>query len=434
MPTILSLPSTVQKFERDDKIVFINPDIPSWLVTNKNGELLISLCNGSTSVEDIVDVFSESQGEEYRKEVEDFFHLAIASRIFELPVKGAVPIEVERQHLNLVQLSISEACNLNCKYCYATDRMEHGKKMSLDDYKNVVDDIVSHFGQVSFSITGGEPLMNSDCFLIAAHIKSKGCIADLLTNATMLNEGNIQKVKDNFARVTVSMDGSTKRLHEKFRGPGTYDRTLKAISLLQDYQIPYMLSMTVNKLNISDVENMAQKYRGSLNFAPLFPAGNAKKGKEDITITGKQYYQALKLASGVNPLGYCEPTLDEALICRRCKCAIGGAELSISASGDVYPCQLLHYPEFLIGNIHECKVSEMVSNSPVIEKCARMTVDNIEGCSTCAIKYICGGACRARAFHEGGDIMSSSPFCEYEKEAFIDGIIEIYCKNALTRF
>lgn len=95
MPTILSLPSTVQKFERDDKIVFINPDIPSWLVTNKNGELLISLCNGSTSVEDIVDVFSESQGEEYRKEVEEFFHLAIASRIFELPVKGAVPIEVE---------------------------------------------------------------------------------------------------------------------------------------------------------------------------------------------------------------------------------------------------------------------------------------------------------------------------------------------------
>ena len=61
-----------------------------------------------------------------------------------------------------------------------------------------------------------------------------------------------------------------------------------------------------------------------------------------------------------------------------------------------------------------------------------MTVDNIEGCSTCAIKYICGGACRARSFHEGGDIMSSSPFCEYEKEAFIDGIIEIYSKNALS--
>lgn len=432
MPTILTLPSAVQKFERKDKVVFINPDIPSWLVTNKNGEFLISLCNGSASVEDIVDAFSESQGEEYRKEIENFYHQAIASRIFELPAKGTVPMTEERQPLSLVQLSISEVCNLNCKYCYATDRREHGKNMSFDDYKSVVDDIVSHFGLVSFSITGGEPLMNSDCFRIAAYIKSKGCVADLLTNATMLDESNIQEVKNYFARVTVSLDGSTQKLHETFRGPGTYDRTLHAISLLQDNQVPYMLSMTVNKLNISDVENMAQKYKGSLNFAPLFPAGNAKKGKEDISITGKQYYQALKLASGVNPLGYCESTLDEALICRRCKCAIGGAELSISASGDVYPCQLLHYPDFLIGNIHERKVSEMISDSPVIEQCARMTVDNIKGCSTCAIKYICGGACRARSFHEGGDIMSTSPFCEYEKEAFIDGIIEIYSKNALS--
>ncbi len=383
-------------------------------------------------MEDIVDAFAESLGENYRKDAEGFFNEAIASRIFESPTEGSIPVKDERQQLSLVQLSISEVCNLNCKYCYATDRREHNKPMTLDDYKAVVDDIVSHFGQVSFSITGGEPLMNQDCFLIAAYIKSKGCDADLLTNATLLDESNIQKVKEYFTRVTVSLDGSTKNLHETFRGPHTYDRTQHAISLLRDYQIPYMLSMTVNKLNISDVENMAQKYKGSLNFAPLFPAGNAKNDKDDISITGKQYYQALKQASGVNPLGYCESTLDEALICRRCKCAIGGAELSISASGDVYPCQLLHYPEFLIGNIHERKVSEMVSSSPVIERCAKMTVDNIEGCSTCAIKYICGGACRARSFHEGGDIMSSSPFCEYEKEAFIDGIIEIYSKNALS--
>ena len=432
MPTLLTLPSAVQRFVRKDKIVFINPIIPSWLVTNKNGEFLISLCDGSTCVEDIVDAFSESQGEGYRKKVEEFFRQAIASRIFEKPAKGAVPIKEERQQLSLVQLSISEVCNLNCKYCYATDRREHYKQMSLDDYKSVVDDIVSHFGNVSFTITGGEPLMNSECFQIASYIKSKGCIADLLTNATMLDESNIQEVKDNFARVTVSLDGSTKELHETFRGPNTYDRTQHAISLLRDYQVPCMLSMTVNKLNISDVENMARKYKGSLNYAPLFPAGNANKGKEDISITGKQYYQALKQADGINPLGYCESTLDEALLCRRCKCAIGGAELSISASGDVYPCQLLHYPEFLIGNIHESKVSEMVSNSPIIEKCAKMTVDNFRGCSTCAIKYICGGACRARAFHECGDIMSTSHFCEYEKEAFIDGIIEIYSKNVLN--
>ena len=405
MPTILSLPSTVQKFERQDKIVFINPDIPSWLVTNKNGEFLISLCDGTNSVEDIEDAFIESQGEAYRRDVEEFFHQAISSKLFELPPIGHLPIKKERQELSLVQLSISDVCNLNCKFCYATDRKENNHLLTFDDYQEVVDDIVSHFGRISFSITGGEPLMNRDCFNIAAYIQRKGCSADLLTNATMLDESNIQMIKDHFDRVTISMDGSTKMLHETFRGPNTYDRTQHAISLLQEYQIPYMLSMTVNKLNISDVENMARKYQEKLNFAPLFPAGNANKIGEDISITGKEYYQALRQASGVNPLGYCESTLDASMRCRRCKCAIGGSALSISASGDVYPCQLLHYPEFLIGNVHECKVSEMIFQSPVIEQCSKMTVDNIAGCSTCAIKYICGGACRARSYHVDKSIL-----------------------------
>ena len=147
-------------------------------------------------MEDIVDAFAESLGENYRKDAEGFFNEAIASRIFESPTEGSIPVKEEHQQLSLVQLSISEVCNLNCKYCYATDRKEHNKPMTLDDYKAVVDDIVSHFGQVSFSITGGEPLMNQDCFLIAAYIKSKGCDADLLTNATLLDESNIQKVKE----------------------------------------------------------------------------------------------------------------------------------------------------------------------------------------------------------------------------------------------
>ena len=44
---------------------------------------------------------------------------------------------------------------------------------------------------------------------------------------------------------------------------------------------------------------------------------------------------------------------------------------------------------------------------------------------------ICGGACRARAYHEKGDIMVSGEFCEYEKEAFINGIFNLYSKNVL---
>ena len=50
------------------------------------------------------------------------------------------------------------------------------------------------------------------------------------------------------------------------------------------------------------------------------------------------------------------------------KCALADREISISESGDVYPCQLLHAPEFLAGNIHTNNFVEIYFNSPVLRK------------------------------------------------------------------
>ena len=428
----LRLPDNITKIERDGKILFFNPDMPAWMVTNTNGAFLLSLCDGENSVGEIIAALAELQTPEQLRTAEIFFREALDSGVFGRPASGDCPISKERQQLSSVQLSISSRCNLNCKYCYATDRKEYRfPKMTLDDYRQVVDNILDYAPGTEFSITGGEPLLNPDVFDIAAYIRSKGAGVDLLTNATLLNDTNIHKIIKVFDKVTVSLDGSTEERHDRFRGKGAHARTMHALQLLEQYGVPYSLAMTVNRLNIDDVEEMAMLYGDKLGFAPLFPAGNAKKGTEDISISGLEYFNALKQAAGVRPLGYCEATLDAAVCQRRCKCAVGGAEISISETGDVYPCQLLHYPQFLMGNIHECPVSELHRNSPVAAQCATMVVDNIEGCKSCFLRYVCGGACRARAFHECGDIMTNGKSCEYEKAAFIDGIFEIYSTNKL---
>lgn len=432
MPIYLQLPEVVQRFERGDKIVYINPDIPSWVVTNHNGDLVLSLCHGEYSTDDIVDQFRELYGTETAIVIQSFIKKTIESRLFDSPPQGQIPILRKNGSLNIVQFSISDTCNLNCRYCYATDRKESGQdKMRYSDYVSVIDDITSHFDDVLFTITGGEPLLNKDCFSIAEYIKSKGCYVDLLTNGTLINAGNIDKIKSFFDRVTLSIDGSSRDKHEFFRGKGSYERAQQSIDLLKTHDIPYELSMTVNRINIKDVEQMALKYGSHLRFAPLFPVGNANKSDVDLTITGLEYYNALKSAPNVNPLSFCEDAIERSKECRACKCAVGNQELSISATGDVYPCQLLHYPEFLIGNIHSAPISELWHNSSIVERCARLTVDAIEGCKDCAFKYICGGACRARAFHECGRVDVCGRFCEYEKEAYLQGIIDSYSNNLL---
>lgn len=428
----LKLPDNIARIEKKERILYFNPDIPAWLVTNSNGALLLSLCDGKNTLSEIIDALGETKGIDEAMKAKQFFDEAIKSGIFEEPTQHSIPIKKAKQELSLVQFSISSRCNLNCKYCYATDRVENlYPKMELCDYINVIDDITDYFQGVDFTLTGGEPLLNKNVFDIALYIRSKHSSVDLLTNGTLITNENVEKIKNSFDKVSISIDGSTRESHEQFRGRGSYEKTMKAIDLLDSHEIPYRLSMTVNRMNIEDVESMARKYGNHLSFQPLFPAGNAKKFEEDISITGIEYYNALKNAYGVNPMGYCEQTLSAARNKRRCKCAIGGSELSISETGDVYPCQLLHYPQFLIGNIHKDRVSDLHKNSPLVCWCSEMVVDNIKGCSTCFLKYVCGGACRARAFHECGDIFASGLFCEYEKRAFIDGLFELYSRNII---
>ena len=389
----------------------------------------MNFCNGKRTPQEVIEAFGKKYGIEHKPIVEKFIFEAINSSVFDS--EGLTTLcKISNYRLRILQLSLTSACNLKCIYCYATDREEKGKhKLIFNDYRKIIDDAVKLSSGLDIVLTGGEPLLNKNCFAIAEYAKSKGCNPQLLSNGTLINEENIVHIKNIFSLVKISVDGSTKEMHEKLRGENSYSSVMKALNLLDSAKASYSISMTINKLNINDINNMAAKYGAILTFAPLFKAGSAKNSK--LAISGEEYYRALSNAKGINPLNYCESSLENAKQKKIIKCAIGDAEISISETGDVYPCQLLHEDKFLAGNILNNSLFEIYNNSESLHKCRLLTVDNIKGCSSCFLRYVCGGACRARAFFESGKIGVSGKFCEYEKKAFINGIFLLYEKNAL---
>lgn len=58
-----SLPASVKCFEAGDKIVYINGDIPAWIVTDRIGQLVLSLFDGQRTAADIVDIVKFSEGD-----------------------------------------------------------------------------------------------------------------------------------------------------------------------------------------------------------------------------------------------------------------------------------------------------------------------------------------------------------------------------------
>lgn len=420
------LPEQVQVFQRGDKYVFINPLLPAWFVTNELGKLLMTLFDGNNTMSDITDAACEILGEEKRKQVMAFTRHVIDSSIFETAPHPQHPRD---NGLHCVHLSLSSACNLRCKYCYAAERVESPwPQLTLDEYKRVIDDLCDLSQRPTITITGGEPLLNPLWQPVSAYCKAKGCEMLLLTNGTLLTEENARFLKETFDLVTLSIDGPTRETHRLTRGDN-YALVMQAINTLERHQIDYTLSMTVTRLNIDQVEPMARRFGSRLNFAPLFPV--SALAEDELSITGQQYYDALAGAFGVNPLSYCERSLDLSKCIQTHKCAIGDNEISISPTGDVYPCQLLHLDQFLAGNVHERGIKDIYLNSPTLQRCASLDVDTMNKCKDCAIRYICGGACRARGYYETGDINSTGGFCDYELNAFLDGIVKIYSSNVL---
>ena len=98
----LCLPDCVERIERDGKILMFNALMPAWVVTNQAGALLLSLCDGENTVDDIIGAYRDAGGAESDDQLRRFFGMARESGLFDLPPVEDRKITESRQRLNQV--------------------------------------------------------------------------------------------------------------------------------------------------------------------------------------------------------------------------------------------------------------------------------------------------------------------------------------------
>jgi radical SAM protein with 4Fe4S-binding SPASM domain len=258
---------------------------------------------------------------------------------------------------------------------------------------------------------------------VARYAKGRGVTTILLTNGLLVGDDSACEIAQTFDQVSISLDGSTAEMHEYFRGEGTFEPTVRAIDALIGKGVDVQVTVTLNRRNQNEIAALGRRFGGRVKYAPLYPAGNALKNR-DLEISGGEYYDALRRGAVANAFCHLENIVRAHQECRTImKCGLGDGTLSISCSGDVYPCQLLHFPEFLVGNVMRQHLEE-IYRSPKMRGFQCHTVNDMEGCRDCDLKLLCGGACQARHFYETGSLDKCGGFCEYEKRGIFNGILE----------
>ena len=82
-------------------------------------------------------------------------------------------------------------CNLSCRYCNEYD--DHSPGVATDEVLRRVDRLAA-LGTGIITISGGEPLLHPDLEAIIGHIRRRGAIATLITNAYLLTRDRIRRL------------------------------------------------------------------------------------------------------------------------------------------------------------------------------------------------------------------------------------------------
>lgn len=148
---------------------------------------------------------------------------------------------------------ITKRCNLSCLHCISSigSRRELDKKSALK-----VIDILKNLGCKEIYFTGGEPLVRQDIFSILRKVKENKMKVGLLSNGTLINSSNIKQIKNYVDEIGISLDGASPQINDKIRGKGTFQKILKAVSVIKKNKIPLTLYITINKINLDDFENI----------------------------------------------------------------------------------------------------------------------------------------------------------------------------------
>jgi radical SAM protein with 4Fe4S-binding SPASM domain len=242
----------------------------------------------------------------------------------------------------------------------------------------------------------------------------------LATNGSLVTPDIAAQIKESgIVRVSVSLDGVTPEMHDRFRGrEGAFELAVAGIRALIENGVPVQVNTTVAAVNVMQMDAFPA-FLESLGVMAwhvffLVPTGRGHDMKpatlREYRAMLEDFYRVYK-ASRIECKATCAPQFyrllaerGEPVSTRGCLAGTGFG--FVSSTGIVQPCGFLQIP---CGDIRKEGFCCAWEKSPTL--LLLRDASSLKGkCGSCGHKDICGG-CRARAFEVTGDLTAKDPIC-----------------------
>jgi radical SAM protein with 4Fe4S-binding SPASM domain len=326
----------------------------------------------------------------------------------------------------IVVFHLTNMCNLSCKHCYANAGIQLPKELSLNQIKQIINEL-DDLGIIYLVLSGGEPLLRKEFFDVVEFSTGKSFNVMVTTNGTLLTPGICRKIKELGVRsIQISIDSSFKEKNDEFRGVhGAFLNAINGIKYSSDASLPCAVMCTLSKLNLNELSNLinlAKKNKAkSFAIERFVPTGRGKN-IANLELTSSELKKSLFFLikkknelKGKFKINTTEPLflftdkkLLKTVLSLGCLagCSAGITGSCITPDGFMTPCTRLFIK---LGNVAKKGFDRVWKTSIVLKKLRNR--DNLKGrCGRCKYKYICGG-CRGSAYYHYKDYLQEDPLC-----------------------
>ncbi len=158
--------------------------------------------------------------------------------------------------------SVTDRCQLDCLHCFR-DPGRPPRDLPLPVAERVLAQAREHYGAGHVGLTGGEPTLYPGLEPLLAAIDAQGFTWHLVTNGQRLQQRLLRLLdrRPGWARaltaVDLSLDGADAEVHDRLRGAGSFRAAVQAATGCHARRLPFTLQMTVNALNVHQLEAVA---------------------------------------------------------------------------------------------------------------------------------------------------------------------------------
>jgi uncharacterized protein len=359
---------------------------------------------------------------------------------------------------HLLSKPSGSTCNIDCTYCFFLSKEalypNEKSRMSQATLEAYIKQLLeSHrTPDVTVAWQGGEPtLMKLEFFKRSIELVEKyrrpgqNVQHTFQTNGILLNDEWCAFFKEHNFLVGLSVDGP-RELHDTYRKnraqKGTFDKVMQGWRYLRKHEVDFNILCTVNAANEHHGREVYRFFRDELHatwmqFIPIIERASeetletANQGWSDQpgrkrvlytqtgnlvterSVGGKQYGQFLidifeewvRHDVGKVYVQMFDVTL-EAFFGRHMLCIHAptcGYGPALEYNGDLYSCDHFVEPDYLLGNIHETPMLELIASTAQRKFGQDKQNSLTKQCQECKVRHLCNGGCPKDRFATSQD-------------------------------